>query len=86
MDISWKKIIHNVAKLRDVSTIGITDTVASAISAVFWFYMAALLGAEQYGEISYFLAIAGLASSLAMLGSDNVFILLQVFLDLLLQL
>lgn len=70
--MDWNNIKNEILKLKDISIIGISDTIASGISAVFWFVMAATLGAEQYGEISYFLAIAGLASSIAMLGSENM--------------
>ncbi len=65
------RIKNSVKRLRDISTIGITDLIASAISAVFWLYMASILGAESYGQVNYFLAIAGIASSIALLGSEN---------------
>jgi O-antigen/teichoic acid export membrane protein len=62
---------ENIRKLKDISTLGVTDTAANAISAFFWFYLAALLGETQYGQISHVLAITGLASTIAMLGSEN---------------
>ena len=40
--------------------IGSTDIIAGAISAVFWLVVASLLLVEEYGEISYFIAIASL--------------------------
>lgn len=66
-----EKIKNFVRRMRDISTIGITDIVANAISAIFWLYMASVLGAENYGQINYLLAIAGIASSVALLGSEN---------------
>jgi O-antigen/teichoic acid export membrane protein len=66
-----EKIKNFVKRARDLSTIGITDIVANAISAVFWLYMASVLGAESYGQINYLLAITGIASSVALLGSEN---------------
>ncbi len=72
MKFDWTSIKNEIFKLKDISIIGISDTVASGISAIFWFFMAAVMGAEQYGELSYFLAIAGLASSIAMVGSENM--------------
>jgi O-antigen/teichoic acid export membrane protein len=68
--VGWN-IKENVRKLKDISTLGITDTAANAISAFFWFYLAALLGETEYGQISHILAITGLASTVAMLGSEN---------------
>lgn len=71
MKFNWIGIKNEILKLKDISTIGISDTIASGISAIFWFFMAAIMSTEQYGEISYFMAIAGIASSIAMLGSEN---------------
>lgn len=36
--------------------------------------MAAIMGANQYGEISYLLAIAGMSSTIASLGSQNTLV------------
>jgi len=43
----------------------------SAISAIFWLYVATILGTEKYGEISYLLAIANIAYVVSFLGSGN---------------
>ena len=40
--------------------IGSADIIGSAISAIFWLLVASLLSVEEYGEISYFIAIASL--------------------------
>jgi len=61
-------------KLLDLSAIGIADVSASAISAVFWFYIASLIGPDNYGEITYFLSIAGVTSAISMLGAHNTLI------------
>ena len=45
---------------KGLALIGSTDIIASAISAVFWLVVASLLLVEEYGEISYFIAIASL--------------------------
>lgn len=58
--------------LRGLGIIGITDITGNAISALFWFYMATLLGAEQYGQISYFLSIGSIVSTVSLLGSTNM--------------
>ncbi|NDF25917.1 MAG: hypothetical protein EB149_08060, partial [Thaumarchaeota archaeon] len=59
------------SNLRGLTFIGVSDIVANGISAIFWFYIAALLGTENYGHVSYFLSIAGIASTLSMLGAEN---------------
>ena len=45
---------------KGLALIGSTDIIAGAISAVFWLVVASLLLVEEYGEISYFIAIASL--------------------------
>lgn len=58
----------------NLTSIGIADVSAKGISAIFWFYIAAILGPEGYGEITYFLSIAIIASNVALLGSVNTII------------
>lgn len=71
MNRSWSKIKKIILQLRGLAAIGIADILASVIGAIFWFYMAVSLGAEQYGAISYFLAIASIASSISLIGSED---------------
>jgi len=56
-------------KLLDLSSIGIADIIGSGISALFWFYVASTMGPEGYGQITYFLSIAMLASGISLLGA-----------------
>jgi len=58
--------------LKSISQIGISDIIGSGIVAFFWFYLATLLDVEAYGELHYFIAIAGLAYIIAMLGTRDV--------------
>lgn len=58
--------------LKGLGIIGITDIAGSAISALFWFYMATLLDVAEYGQISYLLSIAGIVSTFSLLGSSNM--------------
>ncbi len=62
MDSRRKKII-------DISSIGIADILSAGIAGIFWFYIASMLGPENYGEITYLLTIATLASGISLLGS-----------------
>ena len=70
----WNRIKNSVYRLKDLASIGIANIIASAISVIFWLYMASLLGTENYGQISYFLAIAGIVSTVSLLGSGNTII------------
>ena len=58
-------------KFKDLGIVGIGNITASLISGIFWFYFASLLGAEQYGEVSYYISIAVIASTLSFLGLGN---------------
>ena len=53
---------------KNISTIGIATVAGNAVSGLFWIYLAGVLGAESYGQVSYLLAIAGVASNAALLG------------------
>ena len=45
---------------KGLALIGSASIIGSAISAAFWLLVASLLSVEEYGEISYFIAIASL--------------------------
>ena len=63
-----------MSKFKDLGTVGIGNITASLISGIFWLYFASLLDTEQYGEVSYFIAIAGIASTISFFGLGNVII------------
>jgi len=60
------------SEFADISSIGIANVVGSAISAIFWLFIASIMSAENYGEISYFIAIASVVSAIGMIGGDYV--------------
>ena len=74
MTSDWNSIWKSISKLRDLTTLGIANIGSTAILGIFWFYIASLLGTEGYGEVSYFLAIAGVAYIIAMFGTGNTII------------
>jgi O-antigen/teichoic acid export membrane protein len=61
----------NIDGLKDISVIGFANILGSGISGLFWIYLAALLGAENYGELSYYISISGIATSLAFIGGPH---------------
>jgi len=71
---NWKKINDIFASFRGLSIVGMSDIIASVVSSIFWLYVAAIMGANQYGEVSYLLAIAGMSSTVASLGSQSTII------------
>jgi O-antigen/teichoic acid export membrane protein len=67
----WDKIKGKKLGSHGITKIGITDLSGSIIAAIFWFYIATLVGAEHYGHISYFLATANFVSSISLVGATN---------------
>ena len=61
---------------KDLMSIGTANLFGSGISAIFWFSLASLLNPEEYGQIHYFLAIAGMAQLLSLISTTNA---LQVY-------
>lgn len=70
MRSSWNRI-RNIVGLADLSTLGAANAGGSAIAAVFWFYLAIVMGPEKYGEVGYLIAIAGIVSVFCMFGSGS---------------
>jgi O-antigen/teichoic acid export membrane protein len=63
-------------KIYDISSIGVTDIIASATAALFWLYIAAELGPESYGELTFLISIATIISGLALFGSNHTILVL----------
>jgi len=72
MTTKWGKIKRISSGIKGLTTIGASDITGSAIGVIFWFYIASLLGAEHYGELAYFISIASIASTVSLLGTENV--------------
>ena len=58
--------------MKDIGSIGIADVLGSGITAIFWFVIAALLMPKEYGEIQYFISIAGIAYTISLIGTGEV--------------
>jgi O-antigen/teichoic acid export membrane protein len=59
-DENWPNFRNKLFSFKGLALIGSADIIGNAISAVFWLVIASLLLVEEYGEISYFIAIASL--------------------------
>jgi len=66
--VIWDKI-RGIQGIKSVTTIGTANIIGNAISALFWLYLADLMGEESYGEIGYLISIAGIASAISLLGT-----------------
>ncbi|ABX12019.1 lipopolysaccharide biosynthesis protein [Nitrosopumilus maritimus] len=69
--VSLKDKIKNIKGIKDLTSIGFANISGNAISALFWFYLASLLTTTEYGELSYLISIAGLASVLSFVGGSH---------------
>ena len=67
----WSSIKQNISKVKDISTIGLSNIVGTGISATFWLFIASSIGPEQYGEIHYFLGIAGIGQIFSLIATSN---------------
>ena len=67
----WNTIRNKIQKQSGIFSIGISDVVGSGISGIFWLYLASVMDPENYGEVHYFLGIAGMAYIVSMLGSSH---------------
>ena len=61
----------SIKKIKDIAAVGSGDIFGSAMSAVFWFFLASQIDPSSYGEIFWFLGIAGIFSAIAMFGTVN---------------
>jgi len=71
---TWRKLQSLLTGLKGLSTIGSSHVIATIISTIFWFYIASLLGTEDYGKVSYFIAVASIAFVVSNLGGENTVI------------
>jgi O-antigen/teichoic acid export membrane protein len=71
MKNNWNNFKDSIIKQKGLFSIGFADIVGSGISAFFWLYVASQLNPDAYGEIIYFISIAGLAQLVSLIGSSN---------------
>ena len=67
--MDWN-LIKQIKGLKSISQIGAATAGGNAIAAIFWIYMADLMGQEDYGELGYMLSIAAIASTISIVGGQ----------------
>jgi O-antigen/teichoic acid export membrane protein len=60
-----------LSKIKNLLSISGADYFGAGISGIFWFTLATLISPEEFGEIHYYLAIAGLAYGISLIGSSD---------------
>lgn len=58
-------------QIKNLANVGLGDIIGTGITAGFWFYLAILMNPDSYGELHYFISIAGIVSYFALIGSQN---------------
>ena len=61
-----------MTELKNIVSIGSGQVIGSIIGLIFWIYLAKILDVETYGEIHYFLGIAGIAYLIALIGTHDL--------------
>ena len=69
---SKSKSISYMSKINGFFSLAIAKTGGSGITAIFWFIIAALLIPSEYGQIQYFISIAGIAYTISLIGTQEV--------------
>lgn len=59
--------------LKNLFTIGSANIIGTGLSGLFWFILASLISAEDYGNLHYFVGIASIAYGISCLGTINTF-------------
>ena len=67
----WDILVDKFYSIKNLGYVGSASIIGTGISAFFWLYLANLLGAEDYGEIQYYLAIVGIVYLLSSFGTPN---------------
>ncbi|WP_428326205.1 lipopolysaccharide biosynthesis protein [Nitrosopumilus sp.] len=59
------------SKIQNLSKIGVANIGGYVVSAGLWFILAGFLQSEKYGELSYLIAIAGIVTSVCLIGGPQ---------------
>ncbi len=68
---NFEKIKKTITRFKDLTSLGIANILSSAISGIFWIYLATIIDTDDYGEIGYYIAIASVAGVISSLGASN---------------
>ena len=74
MKLGWNFIRSLLDNTKDVQHVGIGNIAGKVIVGIFWFYMATVLGSENYGQVSYLIALGSMGAAISMVGTSNTLI------------
>ncbi len=76
MVIKWNSFKNIFNKQKGLGILSFSDISGTAITSIFWFYMASVIQPEEYGEIFYFISIVAIAFNLSNIGTQNNMVVL----------
>ena len=64
--------------IKNFGPVAISDVISGILGSVFWLYLATMLTTNEYGEIQFFISIAGLGAGFALLANSNTITVFEV--------
>jgi len=72
-----KKLKERIFSHKGLVQISFSNILGSAITSIFWFYLASIMQPEEYGEIFFLIGIAAMAFNFSNIGSENTIVVLS---------
>ena len=70
-DEDRSNIRNKLFAFKGLTLIGSADIIGAIITGIFWLSIASLIEVKEYGELHYFIGIAGLAYVITLIGTQN---------------
>ena len=70
-DEDRSNIRNKLFTFKGLTLIGSADIIGAIITGIFWLSIASLIDVKEYGELHYFMGIAGLAYVITLIGTQN---------------
>ena len=67
----WETIKNQISGMRDFATMSFAEIGSSGLTMIFWFYLASVSNPEEFGELHYFIGIAGMGAYIALISTQN---------------
>jgi len=74
MKLNWSTVRSLIQNTKDVQQIALANISGKVIVGIFWLYMAAVLGTENYGQVNYLIALGSMGAAISMVGTSNTVI------------
>ena len=72
--IFWNKLKIILFNNRDLSTLGTANLLNTSLLGLFWFFIATIIQPDDYGQISYYISIAAIITTITTPGVSNTLV------------